>query len=80
MSDGTGAMLWHSECVKCQRALEAAEARCALLEKALGRIMDLKAGGPHISAEDGFSAALCSLDRARDIALAALQQETGDGD
>ena len=42
------------------------------LREALERIRDLTPGGPHLNAQDGMGAALASLDRARDIARAAL--------
>lgn len=42
------------------------------LVEVLERITKLSAGGPHIGAKDGMASALAALDRARDIASAAL--------
>jgi hypothetical protein len=45
--------------------------------EALQRIADMRATGPHPSPEDGMASALAALDRARDVARAALARVKG---
>lgn len=48
------------------------------LLEALEHIASLSASGPHPSPQDGMTSALSALDRARDIANAAIRKAKGD--
>lgn len=60
-----------------KKVIDAWNTRTIEAKQRMQEILDISIGGPHMSAKDGFNAALTGLDRAKAIARAFLQQETG---
>lgn len=59
---------------QAQARADAAEAALAEAVGSMQEIVKIHIGGPHMSAKDGFNAALTGLDRAKNIAAAFIAE------